>query len=463
MTALNGSIENYRQAVEFLLALVDHERQTPSLPRQKRIYDLRRISGFLDMLGRPQDSALTVHIAGTKGKGSTAAMVDSVLSAAGYSTGFYSSPHLHTFRERIRRDGKPISEEEFTSLVYDLGVVARRLERETDLGLVTLFEFMTGMAFQCFAQDSVDFQVIEVGLGGKLDATNVVKPTVCAITSISLDHMAILGDTIAEIAADKAGIIKEGAPVVLAPQASEAEEVVRSVSRERGSPLIQVGEDVSWRHCGTTLEGQSLVVKGRIGEYGLTLPLLGAHQRENAATAVAIAECLAEQGHKIGTEAICRGIGQVSWPCRLEVLGRNPAMVTDGAHNVYSMETMLASLRQCFKYERLIIVAGFSRDKIVSGMVEAMVPHADMVVATRSRHPRSMAPGALAQLLRDSGIVRVDQVDTVSGALARARENARPEDLILGTGSLFVAAEVREAVLGIEPELYPDLLPRDLR
>ena len=458
-----GPINDYRRAVDYLLGLVDHERQTPARPRQKRIYDLRRVSGFLEMLGNPQTAARTIHIAGTKGKGSTAAMVDSMLGAAGYRTGFYSSPHLHTFRERIRLNGEPVSEGEFTGLVRELAPVAERLERDTELGAVTLFEFMTAMAFQCFAQESVDFQVIEVGLGGRLDATNVVQPQVCAITSVSLDHMAILGDTVGEIAADKAGIIKEGAPVAMAPQCPEAEEVIYNVAQERCAPLVKVGKDITWQGCGIDFSGQSASVNGRLANYRVKIPLLGQYQQENAATAIAIVECLKEQGHQIAESAITEGMSKVAWPCRLEVLARGPAVVSDGAHNVYSMETMLAALREYFEYRRLIIVAGFSRDKSVAGMVSAMAPMAEVAVATRSRHPRSMSPAALAELMGECGIKEVQQVDKVADALELAREQAGPEDLILGTGSLFVAAEVREAVLGIEPELYPDLLPADLR
>ena len=459
----SGLINNYRQAVDYLLALVDHERQTPARPRQKRIYDLRRVASFLDRLGNPHLAADTIHVAGTKGKGSTAAMADSILGAAGYRTGFYSSPHLHTFRERIRRDGKPVVEESFTALVEELAPVAQKLERGTSLGAVTLFEFMTGMAFQCFAQESVDFQTIEVGLGGKLDATNVVKPDVCAITSVSLDHMAILGNTVGEIAADKAGIIKEGVPVVVAPQCTEAEEVILDAARTRGARSVKVGEDITWQQCGSDLSGQWAIINGRLGNYRVQIPLLGQHQLENAATAIAIIECLKEQGRQVADEAIFQGLASVSWPCRLEVLARAPIIVADGAHNVYSMATMLASLREYFEYRRLIVVAGFSRDKSVAGMVEALAPVADLAVATRSRHPRSMAPATLAQLMGESGVQEVRQADGVADALELAKEQAGPEDLILGTGSLFVAAEVRERVLGIEPELYPDLLPPDLR
>ncbi len=454
---------NYRESINYLLGLVDHERQLPAAPRQKRIYDLRRMAEFLALLDNPHLAAPTVHVAGTKGKGSTAALIDAALNAAGCRTGFYSSPHMHTFRERIRRDTVPIDESQFAGLVSRLAPVADRLRAETDLGAVTLFEFMTGMAFQCFAQESVDFQTIEVGLGGRLDATNVVRPRVCVITSISLDHMAILGDTIAEIAADKAGIIKEGAPVVAAPQCAEAGDVIRAVCRERGASLVQVGVDLTWQPLDVDPAGQRFIVQGRLGRYELTIPLLGRHQLENAAAAVGALECLMESGADLSENEIREGFVAVSWPCRLETLEREPAIVADGAHNVYSMATMLDTLREYFSYGKLIAIAGFSRDKSVAGMVEALAAKTDIAIATRSRHPRSLSPAALAEQMRRSGISQVWQTASVSEALHLARQAAAAADLILGTGSLFVAAELREAVLGIEPEVYPDLLPPDLR
>ena len=458
-----SQVTNYRQAVSYLLSLVDHERQAPSLPRQKRIYDLQRIAAFLARLGSPHLLARTVHIAGTKGKGSTAAMVNSILGVAGYRTGFYSSPHLHTFRERIRLGGEPVSEDVFTGLVAKLAPAAAELERETDLGPVTLFEFMTAMAFQCFADEKVDFQTIEVGLGGRLDATNVVEPEVCAITSVSLDHMAILGDTVEEIAADKAGIIKPGIPVVVAPQRPGALEVILAAAEEKRAPATVVGRDVTWKFLGHIPGGQKVEITSGRGKSTAHVPLLGRHQLENVAMSVAIAETLADSGYTVTKPDVVKGLMRVNWPCRLEVLARDPLVVCDGAHNVYSMETMLSSLREYFDFERLLVVAGFSRDKSVEGMVEALAPHSDMVIATRSRHPRSLAPASLAEMLRGSGISDVRQTEDVCSALELARCEAGPKDLILATGSLFVAAEAREAMLGIEPELYPDLLPPDLR
>ncbi len=453
---------DYPQAINALLAMVDHERSQAPAPRQKLIYDLGRMEALLARLGNPHLAVPTVHVAGTKGKGSVSAICDSVLHAAGYRTGFYSSPHLHTFRERIRRDTQPIGEGQFAGLVEQLLPHAWQVEAELGLGPVSLFEFMTGMAFQCFAQDGVDFQTIEVGLGGRLDATNVVRPQVCVITSISLDHMAILGDTIAQIAAEKAGIIKPGAAVVVAPQCAEALEVILAVCRARGVRPVIVGKDVTWTPAGADITGQDVEVRGRLGEYQLRTPLLGAYQLENAAAALAALEALRELGHAIPDQSIQQGFAAVSWPCRLEVLSRRPLVVADGAHNPYSMAALLESLPSYLDYRRLVVVAGFSRDKSVAEMVRLLARRAEVVYATRSRHPRSVAPAALAAEFQARGAQTVE-CPAVAAALAQALAQAQPGDLVLGAGSLFVAAELREAVLGITPELYPDLLPPDLR
>ena len=338
-------------------------------------------------------------------------------------------------------------------------------------GAVTLFEFMTGMAYRCFAQEKVDFQTIEVGLGGRLDATNVVTPDVAVITSISLDHTAILGDTLAEIAAEKAGIIKPDGVVVVAPQAAEALSSILGACRNQHARPIQVGKDVTWisRETGRDpWEGQSLTVKGRLEEYQLDIPLLGDHQLENAATAVAALEALVEQGHAIPAEAIQRGFAQVSWPGRMEVLSRSPLFVADGAHNLHSVNSLMESLDHFSLSGNLILVAGFSRDKSVADMVRRLAqacPRAQatpVVFATRSRHPRSLSPASVAAHFGNEGLKAIESA-SVADAVEQALGLAGPGDLVLATGSLFVVAEAREAIMGIEPELYPDLLPQDLR
>jgi dihydrofolate synthase/folylpolyglutamate synthase len=421
------------------------------------------MESLLERLGNPHRKVPTIHVAGTKGKGSTAALCDAALHAAGYHTGFYSSPHLHTFRERIRRDTRPIPEAEFAGLVDEVWPHHQWVTENSGFGPVTLFEFMTGMAFQCFAKKGVDFQTIEVGLGGRLDATNVVQPDVCVITSISLDHTAILGDTLAQIAAEKAGIVKPGATVVVAPQTAEAGSVIATVCRERKARAIQIGVDVTWEEGPADIDGQCLLVRGRLDEYPLRLPLLGSYQLENAAAAVAALEALRELGHLIPSDAVRRGFAQVSWPCRMEVLSKSPLVVADGAHNPYSIGALLDSLPKYLSCRQLVLVVGFSRDKNVAEMVQRLAEAAPLAVfATSSRHPRSMAASEVSARFRAQGIDAVASASTAA-ALAGALEAAGEGSLVLATGSLFVAAEAREALLGIEPELYPDLLPSDLR
>ena len=445
---------DYRESIAQLLTLVDHERNLVTGPRQKAIYDLTRMEALLGRLDSPQDQVPAVHIAGTKGKGSTAALCDAALHAAGLSTGFYSSPHLHTFRERIRLDSVPISQEGFAALVEGLWPLHEELKSDPAVGPLTLFEFLTCMAFRCFAEDRTDVQVIEVGLGGRLDATNVLDAGVCVITSISLDHMAILGNTIGEIAADKAGIIKPGSTVVIAPQASEALAQILAACQEKEAAPILVGRDVTWEEGRTGTDGQRFKVRGRNGEYELYMPLLGAHQLENAASAVAALEALGSQGIEVPAKAIEVGFEKVSWPCRMEVLSRSPLLVADGAHNVYSVESLLKSLPDYLEYDRLILVAGFSKDKNVEGMARALGEKADIIVATASRHPRSMLAVEVAALFPGSS--KPEIASTPADALGIAMDIAEKKDLVLATGSLFLAAEIRETALGIEPEIYPE-------
>ncbi len=445
----------YEQAIGNVLSLFDSERARVDGPRQKVIYDLRRMESFLDRMGSPHRRVPAVHIAGTKGKGSTAALCDAAFHAAGLSTGFYSSPHLHTFRERVRRDCQPISEEEFAGLVNDLWPLRNRDNDGQDT--VTLFEFLTGMAFHCFDQAHADVQTIEVGLGGRLDATNVVDAGVCVITSVSMDHAKILGDTIGEIAADKSGIIKPGSTPVIAPQRPEALASILDTCNRVGVQPVLIGRDVTWEPKGSCLEGQLLTVHGMLGSYDLDLPLLGDYQMENAATAVAAIEAMCQsQAFEMSAGTLAQGFRSVSWPCRMELLGREPLIIADGAHNDYSVDRLLESLPHYFDFDRLVVIAGFSRDKNVEAMLNSLASAADATIATQSRHPRGLKVPELLDMLAQRGSV-ADSAATPREALEQARATAGPRDLVLATGSLFLAAEVREAALGIEPEIYPTL------
>ena len=448
---------DYRSALNCLLGLIDHER-TVSTGRKRVRYDLRRMEALLRRLGDPHLSTPTVHIAGTKGKGSTAAMCASVLSRQGYRTGLFSSPHMHTFRERISLDGAPVSEDEFAGLVEKIWPDLEWVSENEGYGEVTMFEALTAMAFVHF-KERADFQVMEVGLGGRLDTTNLVLPPslkVCGITSLSLDHTSVLGDTIESIAAEKAGIIKPLVPVVTSPQVAEAMAVIESACEDKGADLIRVGEHVTWSKGCSSLEGQSLDVRGRLGKYVLWIPLLGDFQLVNVATVVGILEVLKGQGFDVSDSALEEGLREVSWPCRMEVLRRSPLVVCDGAHNPHSASVLRDTIPSYFSYQRVILIAGVSRDKNLEGIVGELAPLSSHVIVTRSRHPRAAPTTAVAEAFLSHGTT-VAQVEGVDNAVALALDEAGEGDLILATGSLFVAAEAREVVKGIEPELYPEL------
>jgi len=430
---------NYQEALEYLLKFADYER----LPRSGIVWDLRRIERLLERLGNPQNIAKSVHIAGTKGKGSTSAMIASILKSAGYKVGLYTSPHLLSFTERIQVDGKPILEEDWARLTERLQPEVEAENRIGDLGELTTFEILTAMAFLHFRQVRADFQVLEVGLGGRLDATNVVKPQVCVITSISYDHTDVLGDTLAKIAGEKAGIIKSGAVVVSAPQFKEAMEVIERVCGERRVKLVKVGEDVTWEKGSFDAEGQSFRVKGLKREYDLWIPLLGLHQMENAANAVAAAEMLTDMGAKITAEDIAYGLVKVNWPGRLQVLGREPWVIVDGAHNAYSMQRLGEALKQYFKYDKLTMILGFGGDKDIAGMAAEAVKMTGDIILVSSRHPKSVKAEVLAEEFLKHGVTP-RSAESVTAAIKLALEGAKPGDLICAAGSIFVIAEVME-------------------
>ncbi|MEC9308500.1 MAG: folylpolyglutamate synthase/dihydrofolate synthase family protein [Chloroflexota bacterium] len=449
---------NYTEAINYLLSLLDHERTEPRIPRQKRIYNLDCMQTLLRSMGNPQEAIETIHVAGTKGKGSTAAMCNSILGQAGYSTGFYSSPHLHTFRERVRLGGQLIPEVEFAQLVRRIKPYCDAITELGTIGPVSLFEFMTAMAFSYFADQEVDFQVVEVGLGGRLDATNVVNPAVALITSVSLDHTSILGDSLEEIAYEKGGIIKSGTPAVISPQDNRVMNVLQGICSANSTEAIVVGEDVTYEFLGRTNDGQRALINGRLGEYEVILSLLGSHQLENAATALAGIEVLIDNGADISVSAISNGFKNVSWPCRMEIISQSPTLILDGAHNPYSVSRVLSEVRANFTYNNCVVIVGFSRDKNVEDMVNIIAEIEPRVVVTESRHPRSLDSNKLYDHFVDSGLNEVKRTDDVDTALKIAKTWAGSDDLILIIGSLFVAAEGREEVLGIIPEIYPDLL-----
>jgi dihydrofolate synthase/folylpolyglutamate synthase len=299
-----------------------------------------------------------------------------------------------------------------------------------------------------FQKKGVDFQVLETGLGGRLDATNVVTPEVCVITSISFDHTEVLGDTLGKIAAEKSGIIKRGVPVVSSPQAAEAEAVIADACREREASLITSGKEISWKETGFDLSGQSFEVQGRLDSYHTTIPLLGAHQVHNAVTAIAALEVL-----NIPKESIECGLADTDWPGRFQILRRRPLLVVDGAHNSDSAKKLKAAIERYFHFSRLILIIGTSADKDMSEIVAELATIADSVIATRSRHPRATSPEAVTAEFTRHGL-RAETAEGVGQAVKAALEKAGKHDVICATGSLFLVGEVIEYIRGLRPEIY---------
>jgi dihydrofolate synthase/folylpolyglutamate synthase len=439
---------NYPQAIDYINSYTDYEKI--GMPHDPAFYDLRRVDEILSLLGDPHKKAASVHITGTNGKGSVAVMVASALTASGYRTGLYTSPHLHSWRERIRVDGELISESGLAKLVTELKPQVEAVNQRAKYGQLTTFELLTAMAFAYFGQKGVKFQVLEVGMGGRFDATSVITPLVAILTPIGLDHTDVLGSTVAEIAAEKCGIIKPGITVVISPQPPEAARVIKQSCAERGARLITVGKDVSWRGLSSDLDGQRLQVKGRKGSYELFLPVLGEHQQVNAATAVAALEVLTESGFNIPAGKIARALAQVEWPGRFQLLRRNPPVVVDGAHNVDAARSLKKALKHYFDGERAILVMGASGDKDVAGVIAELAPLFDRVIVTRSRHPRAMAPAPLAAEFARHG-VKARIAEDVPSALSQALALAGKKDLVCLAGSLFIVGEALEAAAKILP------------
>jgi dihydrofolate synthase/folylpolyglutamate synthase len=443
---------NYQQAIDYINSYTDYEKI--GMPHDPAFYDLRRVDELLSLLGNPHRRAGSIHITGTNGKGSVAVMVASALTACGYRTGLYTSPHFYSWRERVQVDGELISEEELARLVTELGPLLEEVNERATYGKLTTFEFLTALAFAYFGQRGVKLQVLEVGLGGKFDATSVVTPLVGVITPIDFDHTDVLGNTLTEIAAEKCGIIKPDSILVTAPQPPEAAAIIEETCRQRRARLITVGKDVTWQGLSFDLDGQRLRVQGRVG-YELFLPLLGEHQLVNAATAVAALEVLADKGFDISRESVAKGFEQVSWPGRFQILRRRPLLVVDGGHNVGAARQLVQSIRQYLDFGRAILVMGTSQDKDIAGLVAELAPLFNQVIVTRSGHPRALAPATLAAEFARQGI-KVQLTSDVPSALSQALTLAGEKDLVCVAGSLFVVAEAIEAAAGLFPTTGPE-------
>lgn len=408
--------------------------------------NLNRFRTLLRRLGSPHRAFASVHVAGTKGKGSTSAMIASILTQAGYRTGLYTSPHLHTFRERIQVNGEMISEEE----VAELADWIRPTLAHTP---GTTFEAITAIAFEHFRRRGVQIAVLEVGLGGRFDATNVVRPLVSVITPIGMDHMNVLGNTLEQIAAEKAGIIKRGVPVVFAPQKDPAADVLAERAQQQRARQVWVGWDWLWYPESHSCEGQHFSAFSASGPHAawaypfrsLFIPLIGWHQLDNATAAIAAVMEMGARGFPVSEDALRRGLAKVRWPARLEVMQSSPWVIVDSAHTVESVDAALETVQETLGRPPDVVIFGASADKDVAGMLRRMPPATRLVFA-RAAHERAMDVAALQDIARSLGRDAA-AIPSPRQALEHALAGVGADGIVLALGSIFLAAEVREAWL----------------
>lgn len=448
-------LNSFAQVKDWLHSFVDFERRGFRRHFADAV-NLDTIRALLGLLGNPQERFASLHLAGTKGKGSTAALCEAALRAAGYRTGLYTSPHLLSMRERIRLDGVPVSEERIVELVRQVQPAAENLRERSDLNPPTFFEIYTALGFVAFAEAEVDIAVVEPGLGGRLDATNVLEPLVTAITAVGRDHVDILGDTLGQIAGEKAGILKPGVPLALGEQEPEAEAVILARAAEVGAPVRRAPRARSvgrMRPLAPPAErepvprpAQTAVLPTSGGEVRVRLPLLGAHQLDNLALAWTALELLGEAGRPVGRAQFRRGAEAVAWPGRLELAEARPWLVLDCAQNVPSLRALARALPATFQYRRLVLVFGISADKEVVPATAEIAPLADAVVLTQAPTPRAMWVSELTKATWGLWRTTPHVTWTVEEALRRARGLAGPEDCICVTGSVFVVGAALQAL-----------------
>lgn len=461
-------VQDRQSAFDFLFGRINYER-TSLVPYSTGEFKLDRIRRLLAALGDPHKKFPAIHIAGTKGKGSTAAMMASILQVAGYRVGLYTSPHLNSLEERFVVNGQLCSEQEFVSLVQEIQravhlIAGQELSGASPpLGEHTFFEITTALGLLHFARQKVDAAVLEVGLGGRLDSTNVCLPAVCIITTISFDHTRQLGNTLALIAAEKAGIIKPGIPVVSGVTNDEPRDVIRTIAAQQNSPLYERTIDFDTQPLLTT-EGEASSASPAMAGYPfqymepatpsnyalapLQLKLLGQHQMENAAGVIRAARLLAEKGWKISENHIRKGLANCSTAGRIEILAQHPTILIDVAHNVASVAAVSETIKQRFSNPRRILIFASSKDKDAASMLQMLAPHFSHIILTKYLHnPRAFEPAELLALAPTTNPVFLHTTWEIQAepklALDRAKALANRGDLICATGSFFLASELR--------------------
>jgi dihydrofolate synthase/folylpolyglutamate synthase len=435
----------------------EYEETVAALDRRgftRMVFDMQKIRDLMDVLGSPQRAYPAIHLTGTNGKTSTARMIDALLRAHGLHTGRYTSPHLETVRERISLDGEPISEERLVSTYQEVAPLADLIDARNTEPL-TYFDMTTAMAYATFADAPVDIAVVEVGLGGEEDATNVIEAGVCVLTPIGLDHTEWLGDTIEDIAWAKAGIIHKGATVISAVQTEEAMRPILERCAEMGATLAREGSEFGVVERAQAVGGQVLTLQGLGGVYDeIFLPLFGAHQAQNAAMALAAVEAFlgAGKGKQLEAELVREGFAQVDSPGRLERVRSAPTILLDGAHNPHGMAATVAALEEEFAFRHLVAVVAVLGEKDVSGLLDLLEPVAARIVVTQNSSPRSMPVTELAQLAtdifgEDRVTVAENMPDAIQEAVVIAEEDTSGElsgVAVLVTGSVVTVADARK-------------------
>lgn len=407
---------------------------------------LERIEYLLKALGNPHEGFRSVHIAGTNGKGSTAAMISSILIESGHKTGLFTSPYLERFTERIRINNREIPEEQVALFISKVIPIIDEMKKK-GFENPTEFEVVTAMGFDYFSRENIDVGVIEVGLGGRLDSTNVITPVTSVITPISFDHTSELGNTLRRIAGEKAGIIKEAGTTVSAPQHEEAYRIIEETCIKKGNTLFVVGKDIMYELKDYSFYGSTFDLKGIIGEYkNLKLPLAGKYQIINASTAVGAVETLIMKGINIDEEAIFKGLEKTRWPGRLEMISQMPRILLDAAHNLSGIRTLREAIEHDLEYDKLILVIGILKDKDYKGMLEMIIPLADIVIATKPDSPRALDTETLVKEISGYG-VEVYKEDSIENAVKTACSMAGLRDLVCFTGSIYMIGRVRTIII----------------
>lgn len=425
---------NYEEAMEYIVGT----------SRFGMNFGLERVKAMLSLLSNPQDSLKCIHIAGTNGKGSTSAMITSILREEGYAVGMYTSPYLEEFEERIQINGENIPKEVLANLVGEIkGVVSKVIEMGYDSP--TQFEIITTLMFLHFARAKVDYVILEVGLGGRLDATNVIEPLISVIGSISYDHMNILGSTISEIAYEKCGIIKN-APVVSYPQVEEARIVIEKVCKEKGSKLV-LADEKSIKNINVNKKDNTQIIEYNINARVLEVEhsLLGEHQVKNTLTALNVIDVFSEIVKPISDDTIKKGISKTKWIGRMEVMSREPMVVIDGAHNIDGIKNLKSSVSKYFDYDKIILILGILGDKQVKEMVEEISEIADFVILTEPHNERAKSIDEMGCYL-DELNKPYEKILNYKAAYEKALKIAGKNDLILACGSLYMIGDMRYVI-----------------